>query len=109
IRDDEIEQKLALRRQQRRINRPLRRDVLDIIGDKPLQKGARLWAGDAQNTPFRQDRSHQSVHVSALSAQASCPGSRFRRHTPPPQGAAPWQAAKAPLYSAPLSPPRQDR
>src|SRR5262249_31764193 len=58
--EDEVEEDLALRRQQRRIERAARRQLLDIVGDEALQERARLRAGDGNDGTVVETGEHDS-------------------------------------------------
>ena len=45
---EKIEKKLALRRQQRRVDRTVRRQSIQVIADQALQKWRRILAGKPQ-------------------------------------------------------------
>jgi hypothetical protein len=48
--EDEVEQGLALRREQTRPERPLRGEQGDVVGDEPLEEGADVLAGEAEQS-----------------------------------------------------------
>ena len=46
---------LPLRGQQRRVDRPPRRDLVDVVGDQCLKKRPRVRAGDGEHAPLLED------------------------------------------------------
>ena len=69
--DEEVEQDLALRRQQRGVARLARRQGLDVVGQQPLQEARRVLAVDANDAAVGEKgggRTHRKA------SQAACHG-----------------------------------
>ena len=80
--DEEIEQDLALRRQQGGVARLVRRKLFDVVGDHALQQRRRVGAGDPDDSAIAEPNRlshHAAAPVSPLARVRDSYVGRWRR------------------------------